>query len=82
MSHSFRPGAATCDAFPFRHLPDDRDDNAGMLGRGLRQVRLWLSRHRQRRALADLATVDNHLLRDIGVSLEAARHEAAKPFWR
>lgn len=33
---------------------------------------------RQRRALADL---DDHLLRDIGVSPEEARKEAARPMW-
>lgn len=36
-------------------------------------------RQRQRYALADL---DERLLSDIGVSGEAARAEAAKPFWR
>lgn len=35
--------------------------------------------HRQRRALANL---DARLLRDIGLSLEQARQEAGKPFWR
>jgi len=36
-------------------------------------------RIRQRRALARL---DTRLLRDIGISAEQARREAAKPFWR
>ena len=36
-------------------------------------------RQRQRFALADL---DERLLRDIGVSADEARAEAAKPFWR
>jgi uncharacterized protein YjiS (DUF1127 family) len=40
---------------------------------------LWIARSRQRHALAEL---DDRLFRDIGVSREAARHEAAKPFWR
>jgi uncharacterized protein YjiS (DUF1127 family) len=39
----------------------------------------WIDRARQRRALAAL---DDHMLRDIGVTrLEAAR-EYEKPFWR
>lgn len=38
----------------------------------------WLGRARQRRALSDL---NEHLLRDIGVTRDAARLEAAKPFW-
>jgi uncharacterized protein YjiS (DUF1127 family) len=43
-------------------------------------VRLWFSRSRQRRALAELAR-DDYLLQDIGVSREDAVREAAKPFW-
>ena len=42
----------------------------------------WLSRHRQRKALRDLAEQDQHLLRDIGLSRAEALREAAKPFWR
>ena len=41
-------------------------------------VRLWFERGRQRRALAEL---DDRLLRDIGVTFEQARREAAKPLW-
>jgi uncharacterized protein YjiS (DUF1127 family) len=37
------------------------------------------ARRRDRRLLAHL---DDHLLRDIGLSPEDARSEAAKPFWR
>jgi uncharacterized protein YjiS (DUF1127 family) len=40
---------------------------------------LWIQRARQRRRLAEL---DAAQLRDIGVEPEAARREAAKPFWR
>jgi len=39
----------------------------------------WSERRRTRRELADLPP---HLLRDIGMTQEAARAEAAKPFWR
>lgn len=46
-------------------------------------LRCWivarLARQRQRRALAAL---DERLLRDIGVSAEAARIEVEKPIWR
>jgi uncharacterized protein YjiS (DUF1127 family) len=41
--------------------------------------RAALERRRQRRALVAL---DDHLLRDIGISREQARTEAARPFWR
>ncbi|HYH19838.1 MAG TPA: DUF1127 domain-containing protein [Azospirillum sp.] len=39
----------------------------------------WVGRWRQRRALADL---DDHLLRDLGISREDALRESRKPFWR
>ena len=39
---------------------------------------LWRARIRQRRALARL---DDRLLRDVGLSRDQARREAAKPFW-
>jgi uncharacterized protein YjiS (DUF1127 family) len=44
----------------------------------LRTVSRWLARSRQRR---DLAELDAHLLRDIGVTRGEASREAAKPFW-
>ena len=40
--------------------------------------RAALERRRQRCALADL---DEHLLKDIGLSREAARRESARPMW-
>lgn len=45
----------------------------------LRRIPVWISRHRQRKALAEL---NDYLLDDIGVSYDAALREAAKPFWR
>ena len=45
-------------------------------------MRLWIARSQQRGALADLIKLDERMLRDIGVSRDAARREAAKPFWR
>ena len=45
-------------------------------------IRLWMARSRQRRHLAELAEWDDYLLKDIGVSRDAALREEAKPFWR
>nr|WP_209877680.1 DUF1127 domain-containing protein [Azospirillum soli] len=52
----------------------------------LRTLRAWVEawsrmseRSRQRRALANL---DDHLLRDIGVTQDHARRESEKPFWK
>ena len=42
-------------------------------------IACWLDRGRQRH---DLAHLDGHLLRDIGVTPSEAASEAAKPFWR
>jgi uncharacterized protein YjiS (DUF1127 family) len=42
------------------------------------RLALWFARSRQRR---DLAELDAHLLKDIGVTPGQAAREAAKPFW-
>src|SRR5215831_2354214 len=44
-------------------------------------IQVWIERSRQRRALGELSDRKDHLLADVGLSLEEARHEAAKPFW-
>jgi uncharacterized protein YjiS (DUF1127 family) len=48
-------------------------------GRMVANVLLWQERGRLRAALARL---DDHLLRDIGLSREEAARECAKPVWR
>jgi uncharacterized protein YjiS (DUF1127 family) len=48
----------------------------------LRTPLFWIERSRQRRQLRELADLNNHLLKDIGVSQEQALREASKPFWR
>jgi uncharacterized protein YjiS (DUF1127 family) len=47
----------------------------GSIDRG---ISAWIERSKQRYALAEL---DDHLLKDVGLSRSAARREAAKPFW-
>lgn len=63
--------------------PRARDRNGKLAGHWLHiaaaRLRLWYRRARQRRQLLQL---DERLLRDIGVTVDEARHEAAKPFWR
>lgn len=44
-----------------------------------RQLVAWAGRRRQR---LDLDELDDRLLSDIGLTREAARREAEKPFWR
>ncbi|MFA6155738.1 DUF1127 domain-containing protein [Mesorhizobium sp.] len=39
----------------------------------------WYDRHLQR---LDLAEIDDHLLRDLGLTREDVRRECAKSFWR
>lgn len=45
----------------------------------LRLVARWYDRHLQR---LDLAEIDEHLLRDLGLTPEDVRRECAKSFWR
>jgi uncharacterized protein YjiS (DUF1127 family) len=45
----------------------------------LRLLALWYDRHLQR---LDLAEIDEHLLRDLGLTPEDVRRECAKSFWQ
>jgi uncharacterized protein YjiS (DUF1127 family) len=48
-----------------------------------RAIQAGLARTQQRRALRELADHDDqHLLRDIGMTRQAAYREAAKRFWQ
>lgn len=46
--------------------------------RHARRLSLWTGLLKQRKALSEL---DDHLLRDIGITPEAARREARRPPW-
>jgi Domain of unknown function (DUF1127). len=50
----------------------------GSLQRLVARAHLALAAHRQRRALAHL---DPHLLADVGLTVDEARAEAARPLW-
>ncbi|MER8785701.1 DUF1127 domain-containing protein [Mesorhizobium sp. M0437] len=44
-----------------------------------RLLKRWFDRHLQR---LDLAEIDDHLLRDLGLTPEDVRRECAKSFWQ
>ena len=45
-------------------------------------VTAWIARHRYRRDLVRQLELGNHLVKDIGLTLEQALNEIRKPFWR
>jgi uncharacterized protein YjiS (DUF1127 family) len=50
---------------------------------GLRAIiRGWSARRQRRRSLAELTELDDHLLKDIGLSRHEAMGERAKWFWQ
>lgn len=42
----------------------------------------WIARHRYRRDLSRQIEIGDHLVNDIGLSLEEALNEIKKPFWK
>ena len=50
-----------------------------ILPRLLAALRRMHARWHQRQ---DLRELDDHLLQDIGITRQQARHETSKPFWR
>ena len=59
--------------------PSLRQTSLGVLGSLMDRLLVWQERARQRAALASL---EPHLLKDIGVSAADAEREVRKPFWR
>ena len=45
-------------------------------------IRGWCARRRRRKSLGRLAELDDHMLKDIGLSREEALRESAKWFWQ
>ncbi len=74
VSLSTRQGVA-----PRGVTPDAGSAAYSLPVRILDRLLLWQARAFQRQALASL---DDHLLKDIGVSRSEADREAGKPFWR
>ncbi|HLJ21191.1 MAG TPA: DUF1127 domain-containing protein [Stellaceae bacterium] len=52
---------------------------AGAVAAAVRQVRTWRERARSRQALLNL---DDHMLRDLGISRATADFKGSQPFWR
>ena len=64
---------------PEAHTSWRRKEPLPPLVAGLMLIARWIERSRQRRALAAL---DDHVLRDIGITRVEAEREAQKPFWK
>ena len=78
-----RQGSPLLAVAPDLPLPscDERTEIAhlGLIGRMVATIRLWRRRVRSRQQLRDL---NDHSLKDIGLSRDAVAYEVAKPFWR
>ena len=75
---------ARCPAFAPRPVRHGRNDISlkglsTLIVKATDTVLDWQDRARQRHRLGEM---DDHLLRDIGLSRADLEHEAAKPFWR
>jgi uncharacterized protein YjiS (DUF1127 family) len=75
LSESIRTSRATLAGVSTRSQPW----LASKAARAVDLVLAWQERARQRRHLRSL---DNHMLRDIGLSRADVEGEAGKPFWR
>lgn len=64
---------------PVSRLPAVRSTLAALLGTLGDTLRTWQTRARQRR---ELRSLDDEVLRDVGISRAQARFSADKPFWR
>ena len=71
----------TCNGLCVHAMPSPKVSVTLMAGLRwiVRNVLEWNERSRQRQALAEL---DDHLLKDIGISRPAAAVEASRQFWR
>jgi uncharacterized protein YjiS (DUF1127 family) len=83
---SFRHSACQCSTgrpVVLRHKEVPARSAISSRGRSwLHTIALWIARSQQRRALEEIARLNDHLLKDIGVSKDEALREVAKPFWR
>jgi uncharacterized protein YjiS (DUF1127 family) len=81
MSHTI-PGSVPFSAGGLGLHPSRRAHITSLAGKLSSTIGLWSARSRQRRALGDLAELNSHLLKDIGVTPNEAFREAGKWFWQ
>jgi uncharacterized protein YjiS (DUF1127 family) len=81
MSHTL-PGSVRFNAGRVGLYPPPRAQIAALAVKLSSTIKLWSARSRQRRALGDLAELNSHLLKDIGITPDEASREAAKWFWQ
>jgi len=73
---------SVADQVPEPRGPCRHTHQATLASSWLHNIAMWLARSSQRRALEELARLNNRYLEDIGISKAEALREAARPFWR
>ena len=73
------PASTFADTMPAHWGARDASDTTDWIGSATNALVRWLDASRTRQTLDEL---DAHLLRDIGITREDARHEACKFFWQ
>ena len=71
--------SSSCQGEPISRNPETASSTPTVL---LDTARFWMARRCQRKALQELVEHDDRMLRDVGLSRDEVRREAAKPFWR
>lgn len=83
MANMFVSGETYPEFLPQRHSGEARSGSGSRRVNNkmsfARRISSWIERVRQRQALAGL---DDHQLRDIGITRAEAARECEKPFWR
>ncbi|MGD1877035.1 MAG: hypothetical protein ACFB13_05990 [Kiloniellaceae bacterium] len=72
------PPSDPCQAAPADTAPQPLRLLGGLKATGA----AWLKRRALRRELKRLLRIGPHMVADVGLSPEAARREADKPFWK
>lgn len=65
-------------SLPLQTIAPRRPLIAALVVRFARVTSVWITRRRTRKHLSEL---DDHMLKDIGITRTQARKEAARPFW-